>query len=131
MFLSGCTGHDNGITQIVQGERFGFSCDISFLSDNTKLATTYKTTKSDNITVMTTVADNQVWTKFSDHSSQLEDGRDMKTIPERNKRNIDSSFYSFLRNFTFFSAGKQNRVPQPLEGQHLLQCLQLLSTNIW
>lgn len=37
----------------------------------------------------------------------------MNTISERNKRNIDSSFYSFLSDFTFFSAGKQNRVSPP------------------
>ncbi|BEH97135.1 hypothetical protein OkiPb00131_44810 [Escherichia coli] len=76
------------------------------MSDNTEAVTAYQTAQSCYITVMATMADDQIRFKFPDNPSKSEDGRKVKAVPERDKSDIMPSFSGFRSNFTFFPAGK-------------------------
>ena len=92
----------DGIIQIIQGKCSGLTGNVGFLSDNTEAVTAYQTTQTNDITVMTSIADYYVRFKFPDNLMQSEDGRRGKAVPEMNKSDIMPSFSGFRSNFTFF-----------------------------
>lgn len=71
----------------------------------------YQTAQACNVTVMTTVADYQIRSELPDYLPQSDDGRKVKTVPERNKSNIMSDCSGFMSYFTFSLQASKTECP--------------------